>query len=182
MVFEKLKRGDAVDMFAEEYAPAVEELNRSSKICWRIGQTEPNPDNIRPLLKELLFGKLPDSSYIMPPVQIDFGMQVSIAENVFINHSLTLMSAGGIEIGEGTQIGPQVTMVTTNHDFSHRNVLNCRGIKIGRNVWIGARATIMPGVTVGDNAVIAGGALVVKDVTPDTVVGGVPAKFLKTLK
>lgn len=65
---------------------------------------------------------------------------------------------------------------------SHRNVLNCRGIKIGRNVWIGARATIMPGVTVGDNAVIAGGALVVKDVTPDTVVDGVPAKFLKTLK
>lgn len=182
MVFEKLKNGEAVDMLSEEYGPAVEELNRSSILCWKIGQTEPSVEKIRPLLNELLFNRLPESSYIMPPVQIDFGMQMSIAENVFINHSLTLMSAGGIEIGEGSQIGPQVTMVTTNHDFNHRNVLNCRGIKIGKNVWIGARVTIMPGVTVGDNAVIAGGALVVKDVEPDTVVAGVPAKCLKKLK
>ena len=181
MVFEKLKRGEPVDMFSEEYTPAVEELNRSAHLCWQMTQTEPTMVNIRPLLNELLFNQLPGSSYIMPPMQIDFGMQVSIAEHVFINHSLTLMSAGGIEIGEGTQIGPQVTMVTTNHDFKHRNILNCRGIKIGKNVWIGARATIMPGVIVGDNAVIAGGALVVKDVAPNTVVGGFPAKLMKEL-
>ena len=182
MIFKKLKNGDTVNMRAEEYAPAIEEITRTAKMCWRINSTEPMPEKIRPLLNELLFDRLPESSYLMPPLQIDFGMQVEIAQNVFVNHSLTLMSAGGISIGEGTQIGPQVTIVTTNHDFSNRNVLNCRRVVIGRNVWIGARATIMPGVTIGDDAVIAGGALVVKDVAPGTIVGGVPAKYIKSIK
>ena len=91
------------------------------------------------------------------------------------------MSAGGITIEDNVQIGPEVTMVTTNHDFNDRYTLICKGIHIKKNVWIGARAVILPGVTIGENAVIAGGAVVTKDVEPNTVVGGNPAKVIKRL-
>lgn len=179
MIFDKLKNGESVDMMSADYLPAIEEINRSAKLCWKLNATEPDPEKIRPLLAELFSDGLDASSYLMTPFQIDFGRNVKIGRNVFVNHSLCMMSAGGIEIGDGTQIGPQVTMVTTNHDFNHRNILKCKTIKIGKNVWIGARVTIMPGVTIGDNAIIAGGALVVKDVEADTVVAGVSAKYLK---
>ena len=78
-------------------------------------------------------------------------------------------------------IGPNVTVVTDNHDLQNRMVLLCRPVHIGKNVWIGACAGIMPGVTIGDNAVIAGGAVVVKDVEANTVVGGNPARVIKRI-
>ena len=79
------------------------------------------------------------------------------------------------------QIGPHVTIVTDNHDFENRYVLKCRPVHICKNAWIGASVTIMPGVTVGENAIVAGGAVVTKDVPANTIVGGNPAKVLKTL-
>ena len=92
-----------------------------------------------------------------------------------------MMSAGGIEVEDNVQIGPGVTIVTTNHDFHDHNTLICGKVTIKRNVWIGCRVTIMPGVTVGENAVVAGGAVVTKDVPANSVVGGVPAKVIKTI-
>jgi len=104
---------------------------------------------------------------------------MSLGKYVFINHSCTCMSAGGITIEDNVQIGPEVTLVTTNHDLKDRYTLKCKGIHIKKNVWIGARALILPGVTIGENAVIAGGAVVTKDVAPNTVMVGNPAKVLK---
>ena len=91
------------------------------------------------------------------------------------------MSIGGIEFGNNVQIGPHVTIVTDNHDLANRYVLKCRKVVIGNNVWIGAGVNIMPGVHIGDNAVIAGGAVVTRDVPANTVVGGNPAKVIKQL-
>ena len=102
-------------------------------------------------------------------------------EHVFINHSFTAMSVGGIWLGDRVQIGPHVTIVTDNHDFSNRSVLICKPVKIGNDVWIGANVTILPGVTVGENAVIAAGAVVTKDVPANSIVGGNPAKVIRTL-
>ena len=93
----------------------------------------------------------------------------------------TAMSIGRIEFGDNVQIGPHVTIVTDNHDLANRYVLKCRKVVIGNNVWIGAGVSIMPGVHVGDNAVIAGGAVVTKDVPVNTVVGGNPAKVIRQL-
>jgi acetyltransferase-like isoleucine patch superfamily enzyme len=92
------------------------------------------------------------------------------------------MSIGGLDIGDNTQIGPHVTIVTDNHDLVNRNILKCRPVKIGKNVWIGAEAKIMPGVTIGDNAVIAGGSVVTKDVPADAIAGGNPAKVIRYLE
>lgn len=130
---------------------------------------------------ELFGGRLDKTSYLMPPLQIDFACQMKIGKGVFVNHSLTCMAAGGITIDDGVMIGPNVRIVTDNHDFDNRMVLRCKPVHIGRNAWIGVGAIILPGVTIGENAVVAAGAVVTKDVAPNTIVGGNPAKFIKSI-
>ena len=180
-VFEKLKAGVPVNMMDEEYAPVISELHRTMLANYHINHSEPITDNLRAGFDALFDGATPEAVNILPPVQIDFPKQMRFGRNIFINHSLTVMSIGGISIGDGTQIGPGVTIVTDNHDLDNRMVLKCRPVIIGRNVWIGAEAKIMPGVTVGDNAVIAGGAVVTKDVPMDAIVGGNPAKVIRMI-
>ena len=108
-----------------------------------------------------------------------FRFCVKIGKNVIINHSLTCMSRGGIEIEDDVMIGPEVTLLTANHDFADHWVLLCGKIHIKKNAWIGARAVILPGITVGENAVVAAGAVVTKDVEANTVVGGNPARVIR---
>ena len=180
-IFKQLSSGSDVNMAAPEYAAAINEMLRSNKICFRINSTEPDMEKIRPMEDELLNGGLDATSYIMPPLQIDFGCQMKVGKGVFVNHSLTCMAAGGITIDDGVMIGPNVRIVTDNHDFENRMVLRCKPVHIGRNAWIGAGATILPGVTVGENAVVAAGAVVTKDVEPNTIVGGNPAKLIKRI-
>lgn len=180
-IFERLINGDAVNMFEEEYGEAVLHMDITRKLCFKINHTEPDLGKLHPLLGEMLEKPLSEGTFIVPPIQIDFGKQMKIGNHVFINHSCTCMSAGGITIEDKVQIGPEVTMVTTNHDFNDRDTLLCKGIHIKQNVWIGARVLILPGVTIGENAVIAGGAVVTKDVEANTIVGGNPAKVLKRL-
>lgn len=180
-VFARLKSGEAVNMMEDDYKPAIQHMDVTRKLCFKINSAVPDLENLQPLFAEMLEKKLPKGTYIIPPIQIDFARQMTLGENVFINHSCTCMSAGGITIDDHVQIGPEVTMVTTNHDFQDRYTLKCQGIHLKKNVWIGARAVILPGVTVGENAVIAGGAVVINDVDSNTVVGGNPAKVLKVL-
>ena len=180
-IFEKLRSGEAVDKLPAEYQPAIEEMARCSHLCHQINLAEPDYATLRPLFTELLRGSYPDSSAITPPVQIDYGCQVKIGEHIFFNHSLTMMAAGGITIDDGAFIGPECAIVTTNHDFANRNVLECKGVHICRKAWLGVRVTVCPGVTIGENAVVAAGAVVTKDVPANTVVAGVPAKVIKML-
>ena len=180
-IFELLRSGADVDMATPEYAEAIKEMGRCNQICFHINTTEPDMEKIRPLEETLFEGGLDATSYIMPPMQIDFGCQMKIGKNVFVNHSLTCMAAGGITIEDGVMIGPNVRIVTDNHDFENRMVLRCKPVHIGRNAWIGVGAIILPGVTIGENAVVAAGAVVTKDVAPNTIVGGNPAKFIKNI-
>lgn len=181
-VFEKLKAGIAVDMLSPEYRPAVDELHRADKALFHVNHSEPGSQELTDALNELFAGEYPEGLGLFTPVQIDFPKQMTFGKRVFINHHFTAMSIGGINIGDHVQIGPNVTIVTDNHDFANRYILKCKLVNIGNNVWIGANAVIMPGVTIGDNAVVAGGALVTKDVPSDCVAGGSPAKVLKYLK
>lgn len=180
-VFEKLKNGEPVDMMSEEYRPAIAELLRADKALFYLNHAEPQSEEQKAAFEELFDGEMPEGLGIFTPVQIDFPKQIAFGKNVFINHSFTAMSIGGIEFGDNVQIGPHVTIVTDNHDLENRYVLRCRRVVIGNNVWIGAGSCIMPGVRIGDNAVIAGGAVVTKDVPADAIVGGNPARVIRMI-
>lgn len=178
-VFEKLKSGQPVDMLSEEYRPAVEELHRADSVLFHLNHAEPRSQKWYEFRRELFQGRIPESVHFMTPVQIDFPMQMTFEGGCFINHHFTAMSIGGITIGDGVQIGPNVTVVTDNHDFQNRMVLRCRPVVIKKNAWIGADVTITPGVTIGENAVIGAGAVVTKDVPDNAVAAGVPAKVIR---
>lgn len=118
---------------------------------------------------------------LFPPFYTDFGKNITVEDGVFINSGCHFQDQGGITIGEGSLIGHNVVLATLNHEMDpeHRKDLHPAPIKIGRHVWIGANATVCPGVTIGDGAVVAAGAVVTKDVPANAVVGGVPAKLIR---
>ncbi|AEC01787.1 Maltose O-acetyltransferase [Parasphaerochaeta coccoides DSM 17374] len=132
-----------------------------------------------------LIGKEVDESFcLFPPFYADFGRNITVGKNVFINSCCCFQDQGGIEIGDNALIGHQVVLVTLNHGIepSDRASLYPGKITIGDNVWIGAGVVVLAGVTIGDNAVVAAGATVTKDVPANTIVGGVPAKMIKNIQ
>lgn len=133
------------------------------------------------IFSELTDKEVDESFRCFPPFYTECGINIRIGKGVFINSGCCFQDHAGIEIGDGTLIGPQVVIATLNHvqDLKHRADMIPSPVKIGKNVWIGAHATILPGVTIGDNAIIAAGAVVNKDVEENTVAGGVPARRLK---
>lgn len=154
------------------------------RITARLNASYHTPDEIIALMSELT-GKAVDASFRMfPPFYCDFGKNITFGKKVFINACCCFQDQGGIFIGDGAYIGHRVTFATLNHGFlpEDRNTNYPAPIRLGKNVWIGSGATILQGVTIGDNAVVAAGAIVTKDVAPNTVVGGVPAKFIKTVE
>ena len=160
----------------------MHELSQSAqKPTAEINNGYHTPEEMIKLFSEL-FGKKVDKSFcVFPPFYTDCGKNITVGKNVFINSGCCFQDQGGIEIGDGTLIGHQVVLATLNHDLDpkHRADLLPKPIKIGKNVWIGAHATLLSGVTVGDNAVIAAGAVVNKNVPKNAVVGGVPARVIK---
>ena len=141
------------------------------------------PQELRTLFSELIGKPVPDSFTLFPPFYTDFGKNITLGQHVFINSCCCFQDQGGITIGDGSLIGHHVVLATLNHEFSptDRGTMHPAPITIGKNVWIGSNATVLPGVTIGDGAIVAAGAVVTKNVAPNTVVAGVPAKFLKSL-
>ena len=135
------------------------------------------------LVSELIGKDVPDDFCLFPPIYSDFGKNITIGRGVFINSGCCFQDQGGITIGDGCFIGHQVVFATIDHglDPAHRHDNFVAPIRLGKNVWVGAHATILRGVTIGDNSVIAAGAVVTKDVPENVVVGGVPAKVIKNI-
>ena len=153
---------------------------QAMRLTAELNRTYHTPEEIRDIFSELT-GKPVDETFRMfPPFYTDCGKNITIGKNVFVNSGCHFQDQGGIFIGDGALIGHGVVLATLNHGMTaqERHDLFPAPIRIGRNAWIGANATILPGVAVGDNAIIAAGAVVAKDVPANTVVGGVPAKPL----
>ena len=157
--------------------------NEARRITFRLNTAYHTPDEVRGLLSRLFGYKVPDSLRVFPPFYTDFGKNITVGENVFINACCHFQDHGGVTLGDGCQIGHNVVFATLNHDPApeRRHVTLPAPIVLGRNVWVGSNATILSGVTIGDNAIVAAGAVVTKDVPPDAVVGGVPARFIKSI-
>ncbi|MCH5318919.1 MAG: sugar O-acetyltransferase [Paramuribaculum sp.] len=166
---------------------AIEVLNsqsdRARKVTFELNGRYHTMEQIRELMSELYGYKTPESFRVFPPYYTDFGRNTHVGENVFINACCQFQDQGGVWIGDGSLIGHNVVFATLNHDLDPQKRQICipKPIVLGRNVWIGSNSTILAGVTVGDNAVVAAGSVVTKDVEANTVVGGVPAKFIKNL-
>lgn len=141
-----------------------------------------NPEEITQILSKILDKELQDVT-VFTPLYINCGKHITIGKNVFINFDCTFLALGGITIEDDVLIGPKVSLITENHPLNpeERKGLTGKQILIKKNAWIGANATILPGVTIGENAVVAAGAVVSKDVPDNTIVGGIPAKFIKNV-
>jgi acetyltransferase-like isoleucine patch superfamily enzyme len=142
-----------------------------------------DPEQVRELLTQLTGHHVADSVMVFPPFHCDFGKNLSLGERVFINSGCSFQDQGGIVIGDDCLIGHNVVLATLNHDLAphRRKDMHPAPIVIGRNVWIGANATVLPGVTIGDDAVVAAAAVVTKDVPAGTVVVGAPARVVRSV-
>lgn len=151
------------------------------KITCEINNKYHTPEELAELFSELTGKQAPEGFSLFPPFYTDCGKNIHIGKNVFINSSCHFQDQGGIYIGDNVLIGHCVTLATLNHMQSpnDRGSMIPKAIHICDNVWIGANATILPGVTIGAGAIVAAGAVVSKDVAPNAIVGGVPAKFIK---
>lgn len=158
--------------------------NDARRITFKLNGSYHTPDEVRALLSTLFGRPVPPSLRVFPPFYTDFGKNIWIGEDVFINACCHFQDHGGIVIGDGCQIGHNVVFATLDHGIApqDRHTTYPATIALGRNVWIGSNSTILKGVTIGDNAIVAAGAVVTKDVAADTIVGGVPAKCIKSIE
>lgn len=160
---------------------ADELFQEALKITMELNNRYHTPEEIREIMSRLTGKEINENFRMFPPFYTDFGKNITFGKNVFINSCCHFQDQGGIEIGDNALVGHNVVLATINHDlFPENNRVNHYApIKIGSNVWIGSNATILSGVTIGEWAVVAAGAVVTKDVPPYAIVGGVPARVLK---
>ena len=179
---EYAKTGLALD--TEEIHRFMDEMSdEARRVTFRLNTAYHTPDEVRALLSELFGYEVPRSLRVFPPFYTDYGKHITVGEGVFINACCHFQDHGGVTIGDGCQIGHNVVFATLNHGLApaDRKHTYPAPITLGRNVWVGSNSTILQGVTIGDNAVIAAGAVVTKDVPAGTVAGGVPARFIKKI-
>ncbi len=178
-----VNKGNTIHVNSEMHKYMVELSNEAMKITAELNGSYHTPEEICEIFSRLI-GKPVDKSFGMfPPFYTDCGKNINIGKNVFINSCCCFQDQGGITIGDGALIGHKVVMATLNHDFmpERRGDTIPKPIVIGKNVWIGSNSTILGGVTIGDNSIIAAGSLVNKDVPPDMVVAGTPAGVIKSI-
>ena len=168
-------------MDSEENRQLMEEAKRSTQLCFRINHAMPMTEECDALISELFQGAIGEGSHIAPPLQVIRGNKVKIGKNVSIMYNWVCMSTGGLVIEDDVRIAANCSIATNNHDFYDRAILTCKPVHIKRNAWIGMGSIILPGVTIGENAIVAAGAVVTKDVPDNAMVGGVPAKIIKML-
>jgi acetyltransferase-like isoleucine patch superfamily enzyme len=156
---------------AQETLRIVAELNSGYR----------TPDEVHALLFQLTGKAVEESVAVFPPFYCEFGKNLTLGKDVFINMGCLFQDTGGITIGDGSLIGHGSTLTTLNHgvDPDRRADMMPAPVVIGRKVWLGARVTVVPGVTIGDGAIVGAGAVVTKDVPANAIVAGVPAKVLR---
>ena len=158
------------------------EMIRSHELCLKISARKPTDPDYKGLLEELFQCALDDSVVVVSPFYCDCGCRMTFGKNVTINKGATILSPGRVVIEDNVLIGPEVKIVTVDHDlYDKHDLFHFGQVTIKENAWICIGAIICPGVTIGRNAVVAAGAVVTKDVPDNAVVGGNPAKIIKTL-
>ncbi len=151
------------------------------RLTAELNSTYRTPEQVRDIISQLTGREVDDSVTVFPPFHSEFGKNLQLGKDVFINLGCRFQDTGGITIGDGTLIGHGSTLTTLNHaiDPARRADMRPAPVVLGRHVWLGAGVTVVPGVTIGDGAVIGAGSVVTRDVAADTIVAGVPARLIR---
>lgn len=181
-IFERMKIRETIPFNDPEYPKIMEAVSLTKKISVELNNAT-EIDKIRELLSKIIDSEIDKTTTIFTPFHTNFGRFITFGKNIFINHDCTFLDLGSITIEDDVMIAPKVSLITESHPTAplERKALLLKPILIKRNAWIGASATILPGVTIGENSVVAAGSVVTKDVPDNTVVAGVPAKIVKNL-
>jgi acetyltransferase-like isoleucine patch superfamily enzyme len=181
-IFQRERAGEVISLDDPEYGKIAALITEAQQIIAQINAGYRTPQEVRDLFCRLTGAPVDASFWMLPPFYTDFGKNIRVGKNVFINHGCEFMDRGGITLEDHVLIGPKVNLVTINHPVepSKRRSTFCAPIRIERNAWIGVGASVMPGVTIGENAIVAANAVVTSAVAANTMVGGIPAKLIKT--
>lgn len=181
-IFERLKKGETISA-DDPQAYKMRYASYATKALLVQMNDSADPAEIRELLSRITDSAIDESVAVFTPLYINYGKHTTIGKNVFINFNCTFLDLGGITIADDVMLAPNVSLLSEGHPLSpdDRQSLVPGHVHIKRNAWIGAGATILPGVTVGENAVVAAGAVVTKDVPDNTIVGGIPAKVIRAV-
>ena len=181
---EHANSGKTIHFPSEAQELCDELLREATRIKMKLNCEYHTEEEIRQIMAELTGQDVNETLKLIPPFHTDCGKNIHIGENVFINSNCTMQDQGGVYIGDDVLIGHNVCILTLNHDFEieKRAELHPSPIHIKNKAWIGSNATILPGVTIGEGAIVAAGAVVTKDVDAKTIVGGVPAKLIKKIE
>jgi acetyltransferase-like isoleucine patch superfamily enzyme len=182
-IFERLRNGEIIPSDDPEAFQLREASFATKKLLIQLNNSS-DPAEIRDLLSQITGSEIDESVAVFTPLYINYGKNTKIGKNIFINFDCVFLDLGGITIEDNVLIAPKVSLLSEGHPVSpnERQSLVPGHIHIKKNAWIGAGATILPGVTIGENAIVAAGAVVSKDVPANTVAGGVPAKTIKTIE
>ncbi|HIV02255.1 MAG TPA: sugar O-acetyltransferase [Candidatus Aphodoplasma excrementigallinarum] len=182
-IFERDLAGEAISVQDPEFYKINAVIEQTQKLLAELNNSYHTKEEIQNIFSRLTGRQVDGSFELFAPFYTDFGRNIVVGKDVFINQNCTFMDRGGITLEDKVLIAPRVNLVTINHSIApeRRRDTESRPIHICKNVWIGTGATVMPGVTVGENAIIAAGSVVTKDIPPGVVAAGIPAKVIKEI-
>lgn len=183
-IIERLHRGEMIRLDDPDYYKVQKQIDWVFAKTIELNKLPFDHALIREKVSELLGIRIDETTTVCIPFYTDWGKNTTIGKEVFINMGCAFMDRGGITIEDRVLIGPKVNIITENHpeDPELRRYVYCKPVHIKKGAWIGASATVLPGVIVGENAIVGAGAVVTKDVPDNTIVGGVPAKVIREIK
>lgn len=182
-IFKKDLSGALVSPNEPGYDELINSIFDTMKLAYELNTGYHSPEEVRDYLSQIIGRKVDESVTLLPPFYVDFGKNIRIGKRCWIQQGCTFFDRGGITIGNDVFIAPKVNLITINHDSDpeNRSATYGRPIVIEDKVWIGINSTILPGVTVGYGSIVGANSVVTHDVSPYTVVGGNPAKFIKEI-
>ncbi|MBS5113608.1 MAG: sugar O-acetyltransferase [Coprobacillus cateniformis] len=180
---EKLKSGFAVSLGDDEFGEIRKVIFETQKLCFTLNKDYHNQETVKEIFSKIIGKKVDDSLLLLPPFYCDFGKNIEIGKNVFINTNCTFFDLATIKLEDNVWVGPNCQLITENHDIhpDKRHMVTNKPIILKEKSWIGAGSTILAGVIIGKNSIVAAGSVVTKDVPDNCIVGGNPAKIIKKL-
>lgn len=182
-IFERMKKGESISPDDSQKHKTREAAYKTMALIRQMNQSS-DPAEIRNYLSRITDSEIDESVSVFPPLYINYGKHTQIGKDVFINFNCSFLDLGGIIIDDGVQLAPNVSLLSEGHPIApeNRHTLVLKPIHLKKNVWIGAGASILQGVTIGENSIVAAGAVVSNDVPDNTIVGGIPAKFIRNIE